>query len=195
MPAPVITEAPDPPLRSDNPSTFTTKAEAFVEWMASAPDEFNALGAYLEALESGTLSAKLAAIDALTWAADKLIYLTGTNTVATADLTAFGRTLTAWADAAALRTALGVTNLAGAQPWTPNFSDDGEVRFYADVAMTVTEQATSGTGTIAYEKSTNAAPTTFSGTTSPITLEAGAWLKVSASSVTSIVAVHLKRTA
>ena len=82
-----------------------------------------------------------------------------------------------------------------AQQWVPNFSADGEARIYADEAMTITETATSGTGTIAYEKSTNAAPSTFSSTTSPISLEAGAWLKVSASSVTDIVAVALKRTA
>ena len=76
-----------------------------------------------------------------------------------------------------------------------NFSADGEARFYAYEAMTLTQQATSGTGTIAYEKSTSAAPSTFSSTTSPISLEAGAWLKVSASSVTDLVAVALKRTA
>lgn len=79
--------------------------------------------------------------------------------------------------------------------WTPNFSDDGEVRIYARVAMTITQIATSGTGTIAYEKSTNAAPGTFSSTTSPITLEAGAWLKVLATSVSDLVAVQLERTA
>lgn len=82
-------------------------------------------------------------------------------------------------------------------PVTPvfNFTDDGEARFYADVAMTLTQQGTSGTGSVAYEKSTNAAPSTFSSTTSPISLEAGAWLKVTASSVTDLYAVALKRTA
>lgn len=76
-----------------------------------------------------------------------------------------------------------------------NFTDDGEARYYADVAMTLTQQSTSGTGSVAYEKSTAAAPGTFSSTSSPITLEAGAWLKVTASGVSSIFAVALKRTA
>lgn len=86
---------------------------------------------------------------------------------------------------------------AGGQalPLTFNFTDAADALFYADEAMTLTQQATSGTLTIAYEKSTNAAPSTFSSTTSPITLEAGAWLKVTASSVTAPAAVHLKRTA
>ena len=81
------------------------------------------------------------------------------------------------------------------QEWQPNFTADGEVRIRARQAMTITQQGTSGTGTIAYEKSTAAAPATFSATTSPITLEAGAWLKVSASSVTGLFAVALERTA
>lgn len=76
-----------------------------------------------------------------------------------------------------------------------NFTSDGEIRMYAHVAMTLTEQDTSGTGTVAYTKSTAAAPDTFSSATSPITLEAGAWLKVTASSVSTIFAVALKRTA
>lgn len=108
MPAPTITPAPPAPLRSDSPATFTSKAEAFVEWQANAPDEFNALAEYLETLEGGTLSALLNAISAAGSSANKLAYYTGTNTVALADFTAFGRTLAALADAAALRTAGGL---------------------------------------------------------------------------------------
>ena len=89
----------------------------------------------------------------------------------------------------------GAPTTHAAQQWVPNFSADGEARIYADEAMTITETATSGTGTVAYEKSTAAAPSTFSSTTSPITLEAGAWLKVTASSVTDLFAVALERTA
>ncbi|WP_343347676.1 hypothetical protein WJT74_05210 [Sphingomicrobium sp. XHP0239] len=99
------------------------------------------------------------------------------------------------ADVEASQQNLGLANVALAQPATFNFSGNGEARFYADVEMTLTQQATSGTGTIAYEKSTTASPATFSGTTSPISLQAGAWLKVTASAVTGLVAVHLKRTA
>lgn len=110
-------------------------------------------------------------------------------------VTTAGRAILDDANAAAQRATLGLGTAATmAMPWTPNFTADGEVRFYADEAMTVTQQATSGTGSVAYQKSTAASPGTFSSTTSPITLEAGAWLKVVASSVSSIFAVHLKRT-
>lgn len=97
--------------------------------------------------------------------------------------------------ASGARTNLGIDKQNLALPVTFNFTAAGEARFYADEAMTLTQQATSGTGSIAYEKSTAAAPSTFASTSSPITLEAGAWLKATASSVTTIYAVHLKRTA
>ncbi len=105
MPAPTITALPDAPSRLDEPLTFIAKADAFVEALALFRSETNAVADYLEALESGTLSEKLAAIDALTWAADKLVYLTGTNTVASADLTSVARTLLAQTTQALMRTA------------------------------------------------------------------------------------------
>lgn len=80
-------------------------------------------------------------------------------------------------------------------PLTPNFTADGEVRFHADVAMTLAQVATSGTGTVSYEKSTAAAPAVFAATAAPVTLEAGAWLRVIAADVDTIFAVHLKRSA
>ena len=89
----------------------------------------------------------------------------------------------------------GADPLATAPVHVANFTADGEVRLYSDAAQTLTQQSTSGTGSVAYEKSTNAAPSTFSSTTSPVTLEAGAWLKITASSVTDLFAVALKRTA
>lgn len=82
------------------------------------------------------------------------------------------------------------------QEWAPNFSSAGEVYIPATSAMTVAQgNATIGTGTLTYAKSTAAAPSTFSATTLPTTLEAGAWLRVTASGVAGFVATHLKRTA
>lgn len=57
-------------------------------------------------------NAKLAALAALTLAADKLIYATGTDTLATSDLTAFARTLLAEVDAAGMRGELGLGGMA-----------------------------------------------------------------------------------
>lgn len=56
----------------------------------------------------GQVSSKLATVDALTWAADRIAYFTGTATSAIATLTSFGRTLIATEDAAGARTELGV---------------------------------------------------------------------------------------
>lgn len=58
-------------------------------------------------------NAKLAALAALTLAADKLIYATGTDTLATSDLTAFARTLLAANDLSAIWALLYLGSLAG----------------------------------------------------------------------------------
>lgn len=80
--------------------------------------------------------------------------------------------------------------------WAPNFTSDSNLYVPALNAMTVDQgNAKIGTGTITFEKSTSAAPSTFSSTTLPVTLEAGAWLKVIATGVSGFVATHLKRTA
>lgn len=80
--------------------------------------------------------------------------------------------------------------------WAPNFTADGDVYIPAVVAMTVNAgNAAIGTGTLAYEKSTSGAPSVFSSTSLPATLQAGAWLKVSATGVTGFVAAHIVRTA
>lgn len=52
-------------------------------------------------------NAKLTALSALALAADKLIYATGENTLATSDLTAFARSILAAKDAAGARAAIG----------------------------------------------------------------------------------------
>jgi hypothetical protein len=104
MPAPVVTDLPDPPLRTEDSATFSTKAEAFVAALVGFVPEINALGAYLQALESGTLSALLAAIDGAGSAANKLPYYTGSNAVALADLTSVARTLLAQTTQALMRT-------------------------------------------------------------------------------------------
>jgi hypothetical protein len=88
------------------------------------------------------------------------------------------------------------TMLLEMQRWTINFTADGDAYIAADVAMTIDAGvAAIGTGTLSYEKSTTATPGTFTSTTLPATLQAGAWLKVSVSSLVGFKAVELKRTA
>lgn len=83
---------------------------------------------------------------------------------------------------------------SGVQEWAPNFTAAGDMYIPANAAMTIAQgNAKIGTGTLAYAKSTNAAPSTFTSTTLPATLEAGAWLKITASAVTGFVATHLVR--
>lgn len=103
-----------------------------------------------------------------------------------------------WVDLVYDGTNMQMQSLLGAlvQRWTINFTDNGDAYIAADVAMTIdVGVAAIGTGTLAYEKSTAGAPGTFSSTTLPATLEAGAWLKVSVSSISGFKAVELKRTA
>lgn len=50
MPAPTITELPDPPLRSQSPTTFSGTAETFVEALPALVDEINAFGDYIDSL-------------------------------------------------------------------------------------------------------------------------------------------------
>ncbi|NVD44373.1 DUF2793 domain-containing protein [Qipengyuania atrilutea] len=114
------------------------------------------------------------------------IYVKDTNTARVFD----------GADWVPLATGGAVNPLFSVPTWDFNFSGTTAPAYIrAPVAMTIAEQATSGTGTITYEKSTAAAPDTFASTSSPIALEAGAKLKVNAAAVTGSVAVHLERTA
>lgn len=77
-----------------------------------------------------------------------------------------------------------------------NFTAAADAYIAARSAMTISQgNAPIGTGTLAYAKSTAAAPGTFAITSLPVTLEAGAWLKVSATAVTGFVAADLYRSA
>jgi hypothetical protein len=53
MPAPTITELPPAPLRSEDPATFNSRAEAFVDALPDFVTEANALASYLDALANG----------------------------------------------------------------------------------------------------------------------------------------------
>lgn len=88
----------------------------------------------------------------------------------------------------------GGSSTTGVQEWAPNWTGDASWYLPADVAMTIEQGiAKIGTGTIAFAKSTAATPGAFANTTLPVTLEAGAWLRVTASGVVGFCATHLRR--
>lgn len=80
---------------------------------------------------------------------------------------------------------------SSAREWDANFTGDGEMVSYAHTARQISEVDTTGTGTVAYSKSTNAAPNTFASATAPFTVEAGAKWKVAATDVSGTFTVHL----
>lgn len=82
-----------------------------------------------------------------------------------------------------------------AQSWDFNFTGATDGYMRAPVAMTVALGAVQGTGTPTYAKSTAADPTVYNSATLPTALEAGAWLKVTAASVTGVFAVSIVRSA
>jgi hypothetical protein len=124
----------------------------------------------------------------LTQATSKLL---GRTTASTGAIEEIGM-----GSAGVLSLSSGALSVTSAKEWTITFTSAGDAYIPALVAMTIDAgNAAIGTGTLAYAKSTAAAPGTFSSTTLPATLEAGAWLKVSASAITGFVAASLKRTA
>lgn len=90
------------------------------------------------------------------------------------------------------------TDLLGSWQYAPNWADNGSIYIPAALAMTLdlTGAPSIGTGTLAFAKSTGAAPDVFTDTTLPVDLEAGSWLRVTLSGLSGgFYAAHLLRTA
>jgi len=104
--------------------------------------------------------------------------------IAALTTTAFGRDYLTLTDAAGARAKAGsaaVTELSQSL----NFTSDAVALIPARVAMTIAQgNAPLGTGSVAYAASTAAAPGTFNTVSLPAALQAGSWLRVTASGVT-----------
>lgn len=123
----------------------------------------------------------------------KLTEFTDANPLSGSEL--FGFSQSAENRKATLNDIVGFAKL-GIQEWAPNWNDDADLYIPANEAMTIDAgNPAIGTGDISYEKSTGAAPSTFGATTLPATLEANAWLKISAINVVGFLAAHYVRTA
>lgn len=183
MPFPTIDALPTAPSRSDAPALFASLADAFVAALSTFRSQINAAGAYIDGVTGGGGDV---ASSAWTMPTSRLLGRVSASTGAIEELTP-----------SQVKTLLGLgTSATMAAEWALNFTANGDVYIPAVEAMTIDAgNSAIGTGTLSYQKSTAAAPSTFSSTSLPATLEAGAWLKVSVASISGFKAVHLKRTA
>lgn len=130
--SPSFTGAPSAPTAAGGTNSTQLATTAFVQaaltaLIGTSPAALDTLGEIADALADDAnfaatvttalagkqpLDATLTALAALAGGADKLPYFTGADVLAQADLTAFGRTLIALADYAALRAGLGLANVA-----------------------------------------------------------------------------------
>lgn len=117
------------------------------------------------------IDALLTALAALTTAADKGLYFTGSDTAATFDLTSFGRTLAGLASYEALRTALGCLTVTSSSLTNPGYRvlSDGTKEMWGTGSI-----GANTTGTITYPASfTSWAVCVVSGSPSSPSVEGG----------------------
>lgn len=109
----ITVEVGDTLLCRADGSPAGTQAAVGANWTITQFNIIDALTGIDIGVRVQAYSAKLAAIDALTWAADKGIVLTGTGSLATFTLTTFARAILDDADAATVRATIGAVNKAG----------------------------------------------------------------------------------